>query len=247
MQAYKKEPISKEKYIYVSQYHKFSTDTILLADFSMPKPGEICADIGTGCGMIPMLWAVRSKMKKAYGIEIQEDAADMAEKSARENGFEEKIVIINADIKEIRDDRLKELHLVSCNPPYKPIGSGIRCEEEQKDVARHEISCSIEDVAKAANSMLRFGGRLCICQRPERLCEIMGILRKYSLEPKRLKLVQQRRDKKPFLFLLEAKKGGKPYLTVEPTLFVEEGGCFSDEMMKVYGDYKSSPETAGRK
>lgn len=247
MQAYKKEPISKEKYIYVSEYHRFSTDTILLADFSMPKPNELCADIGTGCGMIPMLWCVRSKMKKAYGIEIQEDAAQMAQESVKLNGFEEKLEIITADVKELKDERLKELHLVSCNPPYKPIGSGIRSEETAEDVARHEISCSIEDVAKAASMFLRFGGRLCVCQRPERLCDVMEAFRKYGIEPKRLRMVQQRKDKKPFLFLLEGKKGGKPYLNVEPTLFVEDNNNFSEEMMKIYGDYKNSPEITGRK
>lgn len=247
MQAYKKEPISKDKYIYVSEHHKFSTDTILLADFSMPKPNEICLDIGTGCAMIPMLWCERSKMKKAYGIEIQKDVAEMAFKSVKMNELEDKLDIIQGDIKDICDDRLKDLHLVSCNPPYKPLGSGIRSDETEKDLARHEVSCNIEDVVKAASEMLRFGGRLCVCQRPERLCDVMEIFRKYSIEPKRLKIVQQRKNKQPFLFLLEGKKGGKPYLKVEPVLFIEEDEIYSDEMIKIYGDYKNSSDMAGRK
>jgi tRNA1Val (adenine37-N6)-methyltransferase len=238
----KLEPISKDKYIYVSDKHKFSTDTILLADFSMPKAGAICADLGTGCGMIPLLWCIRSKMQKAYGIEIQEDGANMARKSVKLNGFDEKLEIICGDIRNIKNDSLRDIDIISCNPPYKPLGTGIRCSDEVRDTARHEFSCTIDDVCAAANKMLRYGGKLCICHRPERLCDIMYTFRNNGIEPKRLRFVQQRDEKQPFLFLLEGRKGGKPYLNCEPVLFIEKDGTYSKKMLEIYGDYKPAPK-----
>ena len=235
------EPVSKGKKIYVSEQHRFSTDTILLADFSMPKRNERCADFGTGCGLIPILWAIRSQMKKAYGIEIQKDACALLADSIRLCGFEEKLEVIEGDLRNLQNDDIRELDLISCNPPYKPLGSGIRSKTQEDDLARHEVTLSISDAAKAAAARLRFGGRFCVCQRPERLCEVMEAFREHKIEPKRLRFVQQRSGKAPFLFLLEGKLGAKPFLTVEPVLLIEENGIYSGEMMHIYGDYKNSP------
>ncbi len=238
----KLEPVSKEKKIYVSERHKFSTDTILLADFSMPKKNERCADFGTGCGLIPILWAIRSPMKKAYGIELQKDACALFADSIRLCGFEEKLEAIEGDLRSLSDERLRELHRIACNPPYKPIGSGIRSSAPQEDLARHEVTLTLNDAAKAAASMLRFGGRFCVCQRPERLPEVLEAFRANRIEPKRLRFVQQRAGKPPFLFLLEGRLGAKPFLKVEPVLLVEENGGYTEEMMRIYGDYKSAPQ-----
>ena len=236
------EPVSNGKQIYVSENCRFSTDTILLADFSMPKKNERCADFGTGCGLIPILWAIRSTVKKAYGIEIQKDACALFADSIRLCGFEDRLEAIEGDLRGLSDERLRELDLIACNPPYKPLGSGIRSKAKEEDLARHEVTLSLFEAAKAAGAMLRFGGRFCVCQRPERLAEVMEAFRANRIEPKRLRFVQQRAGKTPFLFLLEGKRGAKPYLRVEPVLMIEENGVYSEEMMRIYGDYKNSPE-----
>ena len=240
------EPISPGLSVYVSPQHRFSTDTILLARFSSPKKGQLCADFGTGCGAIPIIWCAEGRLQHAYGVELQEDACLLFSQSIAYNHLEEKLTCIPGDLQQLQQDsRLRELDLIACNPPYKPVGTGILCQEKSHNTARHEGACTLEDVCAAAAAALKFGGRLCICQRPERLCDALNIFRTYGLEPKRLRLVQQRPGKQPFLFLLEGRKGGRPYLQVEPVLMVENGNQYSAEMMEIYGDYKSSPLLSG--
>ncbi|MFZ1850330.1 MAG: methyltransferase, partial [Ruminococcus bromii] len=152
-----------------------------------------------------------------------------------------KIRIVNSDLNKLDGALpLGSFDLVACNPPYKISGGGITNPENAKLVARHESECTLDDVCRCGSSLLQFGGRLCICQRPERLADAMEAMRKYSVEPKKLRLVQQRKSKAPKLFLLEGRRGGKRgFLEVMPTLFIEdESGNFSEEMLNIYGSYK---------
>jgi tRNA1(Val) A37 N6-methylase TrmN6 len=233
------EPLSKDCSVIVSPRHTFNTDTILLAAFSMPRSGEVCADFGTGCGTIPLIWCTRSHPKHIYAIEIQPAACSMASRSAEYNHLEQMIEILPADIRNLKKDKiLHNLDLIACNPPYKAAGSGIVNKDESLRIARHEEQCSLHDLAQAAAAALRFGGRFCLCQRPERLCDAMEELRKSGMEPKRLRFVQQRASKAPSLFLLEGKRGGKPGLVVSTPLLIEdEAGGFSEEMKQIYGVY----------
>ncbi len=236
------EPLGNGIEIYVSQSYHFSTDTILLADFSMPKNGKKCADLGTGCGTIPLLWLKRNKTLSVDAVELQQNACELAEKSVRRNNLSENLRIINADLRELQGVlRFGYYDVVACNPPYKLGGSGIKNPESAKLIARHETECALDDICLSASKLLQFGGRFCVCQRPERLADVMESMRKFSIEPKRLRLVQQRKSKAPKLFLLEGRKNGsRGFLDVMPTLFIEdESGSFSAEMMEIYGDYKS--------
>lgn len=237
----KLEPLSAGISVVTGKNHTFNTDTILLADFSMPRAGETCADLGTGCGTIPLLWCARSKPKLVYAAELQPEACRLAERSVQLNGLEERIRVVPCDIRTLRESGAipSGLDLVACNPPYGRAGGGARGALESRRIARHEVACGFEDVAAAAAALLRWGGRFCCCLRPDRLCDALGALRGAGLEPKRLRFAQQRRDKAPFLFLLQASRGGRPGLAVEPTLFLEaEGGGWSKEMLQIYGDYK---------
>lgn len=127
-----------------------------------------------------------------------------------------------------------------CNPPYKENGTGLHNPHSGKKTARHEVECSLEDIVKVSSSLLNFGGRFCLCQRPERLTDILVLMRQYKIEPKRLRLVQQRLNKPPKLVLVEGRKGGKRgFMTTEETLMIENSlGEYSEEMLKVYGNYK---------
>lgn len=234
------EPLAKNCRVLVSREHRFNTDTILLAHFAEPRHKERCVDMGTGCGTIPLLWQARYAPKEIIGVELGEQAAQQAELSVKENGFEASVSIRRGDIRSIREILPEPvMDLVACNPPYKAVGAGLRNSDFRLENARHECTCTLEDVAAAARAVLRFGGRLCICQRPERLTDAMNIFREYGLEPKRLRLVQQREGSAPSLFLLEARRGGKPGLAILPTLLIEDGtGEFSREMLDIYGDYK---------
>jgi tRNA1(Val) A37 N6-methylase TrmN6 len=237
----KLEPLSAGLSVFTGKGHTFNTDTILLANYSMPRGGETCADFGTGCGTIPLLWYARSSPRKVYAVELQEEACDLARRSVRLNGLEGQIEIVRENIGVLRKKRSLPygLDLIACNPPYQPDGTGRYSAQESRRIARHEVTCSFSEIAMAAAAFLRWGGRFFLCQRPEHLCGVMLALRAAGLEPKRLRLVQQRPDKAPFLFLMQANLGGRPGLAAEPALFVESAdGGWSNEMLRIYGDYK---------
>lgn len=235
------EPLSAGFSLFTGKDHTFNTDTILLADYSMPRPGETCADFGTGCGTIPLLWCARSAPRRVYAVELQEEACALARRSVRFNGLENRIEVVREDIRALKQRRSLplDLDLIACNPPYQPDGAGLQSTREGRRVARQEVACSFSETAAAAAAFLRWGGRFFFCLRPERLCDAVLALRSAGLEPKRLRFVQQRGGKAPFLFLMQANRGGRPGLAAEPTLLMEaKDGGWSEEMLNIYGDYK---------
>ncbi len=243
MQNIHTEPLGNGINVYVSQSYHFSTDTILLADFSKPIGRKKCVDLGTGCGTIPLLWCRNNKGLEIAAVEIQQNACTLAQKSVELNNLQDNIKVVNSDLKDLRGKLPGGYYdLVVCNPPYKISGSGIKNPETSKLVARHETECTLDDICECASRLLQFGGRFCVCQRPERLADVMESMRKFAIEPKTLRMVQQRRTKAPKLFLIEGRRGGnRGFLNVLPTLFIEnENGGFSDEMIKIYGDYKEA-------
>lgn len=227
--------------VIVSNEHHFFTDTILLADFSKPLKRETAVDLGTGCGTIPLLWNRENPPKHTYAVEIQQNGADMAQRSVELNNFQDKITVINEDLRNLKGKlTFGSFDVVVCNPPYKPIGTGIVSQGVSHSIIRHESSCTIDDVVKTASGLLRFGGRFCLCLRPERLTDVITAMRNNLLEPKKLRMIQQRKNKAPKLFLIEGRRGGKPGgLNVLPTLLIEDDkGNFSEEMINIYGTFK---------
>ncbi len=236
----RKVPLSKNYNIYISKDHSFGTDAVILADFSARgKKGLNACDLGTGSGIIPMLLIKAEAVREVVGIEIQEGACLQAEKTAKENGVEKIFSVINADIKNLpKKLDFGSFDLVTCNPPYKKEGAGIISKSQTDIVARHETECTLTDVCRAAAKLLKFSGRLCICQRPERLADIIVEMRNVGIEPKRIRTVSKNSEKAPWLVLVEGRLGGKPNMEILPPLFTEEAGKLSNEMMEIYGDYK---------
>lgn len=234
------EPLGNGIQIIVSKEHKFWTDTVLLANFAMPKKNDNVCDLGTGCGAMPLIWSRENVPKSVTAVEIQENACSMLERSIALNGLKN-ITVLHADLREL-DGKVQysSYDLVVSNPPYKAAGTGIVNPDDSHKIARHECSCTMDDIIYTASRLLGFSGRFCMCQRPERLSDTITLMRKFHIEPKRLRFVQQRIGKAPKLFLIEGRRSGKPNgLIVEPVLFIEkEGGAFSDEMMEIYGAYK---------
>lgn len=235
------EPLGNGIEVIVSPVHRFGTDTVLLANFSKPKKWENACEFGSGCGAISLIWCREEPPKHITAIELQSDGADMIERSVQHNRLADKFTVLNEDLRSLSMLTPDSFDIVACNPPYKPQGTGIINAEQGKLLARHEFTCTIEDVCSSAARLLRFGGRLCLCQRPERLSDIISAMRNSGIEPKRLRLVQQRCAKAPKLFLIEGKKGGRAGgLNVLPTLMIEnESGNISSEMIEIYGDYKT--------
>lgn len=215
----------------------FGMDAVLLSGFAKAKQGSRVLDLGTGTGIIPILMEAKTQAEHLTGLEIQEESADMARRSVAINGLEEKINIVIGDIKEAGQIfGGASFDVVTCNPPYMIGEHGITNPDAPKAIARHEILCTLEDVVSQAAKVLRPGGNFYMVHRPFRLSEIMVLLVKYKLEPKRMRFVHPFVDKEPNMVLIEANRGGKSRMTVEKPLIVyQKQGVYTDEIYEVYG------------
>lgn len=214
----------------------FGVDAVLLVGFAKMKQNEIALDMCTGTGVIPILMEAKTDGEQFVGVEIQEESAEMAQRSVLLNNLENKIFIQQGDIKELdKMYRLGSFDVVTCNPPYMPNGGGLLNEYTPKAVARHEILCTLEDVLSMAEKMLRVGGRMYMVHRPSRLADIFCLARQYHLEPKRMRFVHPYVEKEPTLVLVELIKGGKPMLKVEPPLIIYLiNGEYTAEVRDIY-------------
>ena len=216
--------------LYISEKHRFGTDAFLLADLAAPRHKDAVADLCSGCGIVAAVMYERFRPKSITAVEIDREGTELFRRTIAESGLEN-VTAVCADLKEWRAER--ELDLITCNPPYFAEGAGFISPTAAN--ARHELLCSIGDVCRAAKLSLKFGGRLCICNRPERLCDIITAMRTNGIEPKRIRFVAKDPDSAPWLVLAEGKKGGKPFLTVEKTLYTTAAdGGFSEELRSCY-------------
>lgn len=239
-QKLKKEPLGKGFYVNVSRHHTFGTDAVLLSHFAKAKPSDKMVDLGTGCGIIPLIMLRDGNLKTATGVDISEEATDLANKTKTELNLSN-FTVINSNLKDLKGKVDFGCNtLVTCNPPYKAANAGIKNPDEYHKIARHEIECTLRDIVEVGAKLLQTSGRLCMCHRPERLAELMSLMSEYKVEPKRLRLVCQRKDEEPWLVLLEGRRCGNIGLRIEPTLYVEEDGNFSKEMIGIYGVYKEA-------
>lgn len=236
----KREPLGDGFFVNVSSHHTFGTDAILLSNFASPKPKDSVVDLGTGCGIIPLLFLRNGLKGEVFGVDISHEACQLAEKTVSELKIDN-FNIIEGNLTELRGKVPFGMHnLVTCNPPYKAPNAGIKNADSVVTTARHETDCTLEDIVSVSAKLLNTSGRLCMCHRPERLSELLSLMSKHSVEPKRLRLVCQRKGEEPWLVLVEGRRGGKIGLRIAPTLYVEENGKLSDEMIKIYGAYKEA-------
>jgi len=215
----------------------FGMDAVLLSGFAFVREGEDMMDLGTGNGIIPILLAAKTPGRHFTGLEIQHDNVDMAQRSVRLNHIEDRVNIVEGDIKTASADFGKAVFdVVTSNPPYMIGNHGLVNPDSAKALARHEISCTLEDVVREAALLLKPQGRFYLVHRPFRLAEIMVCLKEHKLEPKRMKLVHPFIDKEPNMVLIEAVRGGNSRLSVEAPLIVyKEKGVYTDEIYDIYG------------
>ena len=224
--------------VIVSKQHTFGTDAMLLASFANPKRNDIACDFGTGCGIIPFLWLRDGKCSEISAVEIQENACNQVERSITLNNTG-KITLYNRDLTNLDGFALASFDLVTMNPPYKIENGGIKNKDESAIIARHETFCNMDDIAKSASKLLRFGGKFCICHRPERVFDAMVAMRDNGIEPKRLRFVSKKGDTQPWLVLIEGKRGAKNGLKVEkPFMAYNDDGTLTDEMLEITEKYR---------
>ncbi len=215
----------------------FGMDAVLLSGFAKAKAGARVLDLGTGNGIIPILMAAKTEAEHLTGLEIQPESVDMAKRSVLLNDLTERVSIVEGDIKSASGlFGAAVFDVVTCNPPYMPGQHGLVNSDQAKALARHEIACTFEDVAREAGKLLRPGGTFYLVHRPFRLAEIISTLLTYKLEPKRMRLVYPFADQEPNMVLLEACRGGNSRMRVEPPLIVyKEPGVYMPEIYEVYG------------
>ena len=215
----------------------FGIDSVLLSDFSKEiKENSVVVDLGTGTGIISLLLCKKAKIKKIYGVEIQEEVAEMANRSIILNNLEEKFQIIHKNMKDIFEIiEPNTVDVVVTNPPYMKLNTGAKSEEKKKLISRHEVECTLEDVIKISYKLLKSKGEFYMVHRAERIVDILYSLRKYKLEPKIIRFVQSRIEKEPNLVLIKSVKNAGNHLKIEKPLVVyNNDGTYTDEILKIY-------------
>ncbi len=220
----------------------FGVDAVLLANFPKVKRGDVAVDFGTGTGIIPILLCAKTQVQKVIGIEIQEYMADMANRSAILNGISDKTIIINDDLKNWKNYLLpSSCDIITCNPPYKDKGSAVISLKDSIAIARHELMCDLEDIISNASKLLKFNGKLCMVHRPQRLVDIICLMRKYKIEPKRIRFIYPNKNKPPSIILIEGARSGNAELRVlEPLFIYDEDGNYSKEIDCIYDRGKTT-------
>ena len=215
----------------------FGMDAVLLSGFAKVNEGELALDLGTGTGILPILLEAKNEGSHYTGLEIQAESVEMARRSVLYNDLQDKIDIIEGDIKEASSIFGKaSMNVVTSNPPYMTNHHGLKNPNDAKAIARHELLCTLEDVVRETAAVLKPKGRCYFVHRPSRLVEIFEAMRKYKLEPKRMRLVYPYVNKEPNMVLIEGVRGGGSQLTVEPPLIVYEApGVYTDEIYEIYG------------
>ena len=216
----------------------FGMDAVLLSSFASVKAGEKVLDMGTGTGIIPILLEAKTEGEHFTGLEIQSESAEMAGRSVKLNSLEEKIDIVEGDIKEASKIFGKNIfNVVTVNPPYMNDLHGIKNPDMPKAIARHEVLCTLEDVVREASYVLKQNGRMYMVHRPHRLVEIIQAMKQYKLEPKRIRFVHPYEDKEANMVLIEALKGGKSMVKIEKPLVVyKDVNVYTDELLEMYGN-----------
>ena len=215
----------------------FGMDAVLLSGFARAKKQERCLDLGCGNGIIPILMEAKTEGKHFTGLEIQPESADMAKRSVALNGLQDRIDIVEGDIKDAsKIFGASSFHVVTTNPPYMTAQHGLTNVYEAKTIARHEVLCNLEDIIRESARLLMPGGRFYMVHRPFRLAEIISLMVQYRMEPKRMRLVYPYVDREPNMVLIEGLRGGKSRMTVEKPLIVyKDPGKYTDEIYDVYG------------
>lgn len=218
----------------------FGTDAYILSAFAKSIPRGKAADFGCGTGVISLLTVQRGKYSHVFAFEVQDEFARLAERNASLNGLEEKLTVINRDVREITQaDTDGEVDVVMMNPPYMKNDCGKTNAHEEKNIARREVLGDIYDFCSAAGRILKSGGGLFVVHRPERLVDLTDAMRRASIEPKKIVFVHPDTSKEPSLVLVEGKKGASSSLTVTRPLFVYKDGTreYSEDMQRIYDEF----------
>lgn len=216
---------------------RFGVDAVLLANYAKIKKRARVVDLCSGTGIIPFIIAGKTEASSITGLEIQDELVSMANRTVKYNNFEDKIDFMHGDLKDVELIKgIKKADIVTVNPPYKLCNSGIINKNDNNAISRHEICCKLEDVISACRIILKDNGKLFMVHRPERIADVLCIMRKYKIEPKSIRMVHPSVKKAPNIMLVEGQRDGGRFLRWEEPLYIHnEDGSYTEEIEKIYG------------
>ena len=207
-------PLGEELAVCISPSHTFGVDSFLLASFAQAKRTELAADLGAGCGILSVLLYKMYHCNKIYGLELQKEAVSQFQETISVSRLESVIFPVEGDLCQLPASLPRNaFRLAVCNPPYF---QGNPSPDPSRAAVRTETACTLDSVCAAAEKLLQFGGRFCLCHRPERLPDLFAAMRAHRLEPKRLRLAADTVSSAPWLALVEGRLGARPGLRTEP-------------------------------
>ncbi len=223
---------------------RLGTDAILLSSFpNLPQMSDarLC-DLCSGNGAVSVLLSATHPNLNTVSVEIQPRCADIARRNISLNNITHRATVVETDLREImfhvkQFPQLKagSFDVVTCNPPYRRVGTGKTAPVNEIEIARAEVMCTVEDVCRTAAFLLRWGGSFCCVHRPDRLCDLLVAMRDAGIEPKRLRMVQPRHNAPPSIVLVEGKRGGKSGLSIFPPLIIyDQNGVYTNEIADIY-------------
>lgn len=212
--------------------YKFSTDSVLLSNFAKAKQNDVLVDLCSGSGVVAVLASHKNKVKECYAVEIQSEMADMARRTCEYNGLS--IKVLNQDLKDVvKTLGAESTNVVTVNPPYNTDSKA--SEFPEIAMATHEIATNLSEVVSVSAKLLKFGGKLFMVHRCDRLVDILCECRKNGLEPKLIRIVYPKKNKEPNLVLIEAKKGAKAGIKVmSPLILMNNDGTETEELKQIY-------------
>lgn len=237
--------INDLKIIQNKEYFCFGTDSVLLANFvKSENSNNVILDLCSGSGVIPIILSAKKKYKKIFGVELQSEMYDLFYRNIKINNLEDSIISINENVKDIKNIRKKitsimekdKIDIITCNPPYKEIGTGLTTNHDVKTIAKCEVMCNLEDIFITSSKLLGKGGKLYLVHKPERLSDLIYFGRKYNLEAKEIRFVYPKINKKPSIVLISYRKdGGNETKVLEPLIEYNDDMNYTDEIYRIYG------------
>lgn len=229
---------SNLKIIQNDEWFKFSLDSVLLANFATVNLRcSSILDLCTGNAPVPLILSMRTN-KKIIGVELQNEVYLLAKKAISINNLDSRIEIINGDVKKLTTIYNSDsFDLITCNPPYFKVNEGTKTNDNSiKSIARHEIMLSLDDIFSVSSKLLKINGIISLVHRPERFIEIIDTMRKYNIEPKRVRFVYPNSKKDSNILLIEGTKNGKSGIKFEPPLYVyDDNGNYTIQLQKYIG------------
>ena len=216
--------------------YRYSIDAVILASCVHPKPGETVVDLGTGCGVIPLILAFRHPGLRIWGIELQASMAAVAQENVRDNNLTSAVTVVCADMRNVRPASVgAPVDIVVSNPPYRRGRSGRVNPDMQRALARHEIAVTLPDVIRVSRRLLKTGGRLIMIYTAVRSAELLCQMRAERIEPKRLRSIHSSDRHDASLVLVEGIREGRPGLAIAPPLTVYAGdGSYTPDVQAMF-------------